>query len=89
MQDTKKEIRSTNPSIYSQDLINLLFHGPIIYAHQLVDAHVAGSLSTAHKYLKQLEESGIIVRKDGRIQKKIGYYNFRLVEALSGEIDLT
>jgi Fic family protein len=89
MQQTKRDIRTLNQAMYSQDLVNLLFRGPIIFANQLVDNHVAGSISTAHTYLKELESAGIIHRSNKRYDRKVGYINSRLLEALSGEIDLS
>lgn len=89
MQKTKHEIRILNPGMYSQDLVSLLFRRPIIFADQLVDSHVAGSLSTAHTYLKELEAAEIIYRSGKRFGRKVGYINSRLLEALSGEIDLS
>lgn len=89
MQNTKQDIRKIGLSIYSQELVNLLFRGPIIFANQLVENHVAGSVSTAHTYLKELEVAGIIQRSEKRYERKVGYVNTRLLEALSGEIDLS
>lgn len=89
MQQTKQDIRQFNPGIYSQELVNLLFRGPIIFANQLVDNNVAGSISTAHSYLKELESAKIIHRSEKRFNRKVGYINTRLLAALSGEIDLS
>lgn len=89
MQRTKHDIRTHNPSIYSQDLVNLLFKGPLIFANQLVDNDIAGSLSTAHSYLKELETAEIIIRSNKRFNRKVGYINTRFLDALSGEIDLS
>ena len=89
MQKTKNDIRVLNQSMYSQDLVNLLFRGPIIFANQLVDNGIAGSISTAHTYLKNLESAKIIMRSEKRFNRKVGYINTRLLDALSGEIDLS
>lgn len=89
MQEFKHSIRELDPNIYSQDLVNVLFLGPIVFAHQLVDYDVAGSLSTAHAYLKKLESAGLLTKSKGRYNRKIGYFNHSLVEALSDEIDLS
>jgi Fic family protein len=89
MQRVKQELRSANTNIYSQDLVNLLFKGPLIFAHQLVKAGIAGSLSTAHTYLKELESMSIVIRSDRRYNRKVGYISNRLLDALSGEIDLS
>jgi len=89
MFDVKREIRALDASMYSQDLVNALFHGPIIFAKQLVERDVAGSLSTAHAYLKKLESAKIIYRSNRRFSRKVGYINVRLLEALRGEVDLS
>jgi Fic family protein len=89
MQEFKHEIRALDANIYSQDLVNVLFLGPIIFAHQLVDHGVAGSLSTAHAYLKKLESAGLLTKSERKYNRKVGYYNDSLMEALSGEIDLS
>lgn len=89
MQQTKQDIRALNPAMYSQELVNILFRGPLIFANQLVEHHVAGSISTAHSYLKDLEAADIILRSNKRYNRKVGYINTRLLEALSGEVDLS
>jgi Fic family protein len=89
MLEFKQEIRAIDNNIYSQDLVNVLFLGPIIFAHQLVDHAVAGSLSTAHTYLKKLESVGLLKKANRKFNRKVGYYNDRLIEALSDEIDLS
>ena len=89
MQELKNKIRETDPKIYSQDLVNSLFRGPIIYANQLVEHGVAGSLSTAHTYLKKLSDMGLLIKTDKRFNRKVGYLNTRLLEALRDEIDLS
>lgn len=89
MQYVKNEIRSQEPKMYSQNLVNSLFRGPIVYAYQLVDHNVVGSLSTAHSYLKRLSEMGLLVKSDKRFSRKVGYINSSLLEALRDEIDLT
>ena len=89
MQELKHEIRELNSSIYSQELINLLFSSPLVFAHQLVEHSVAGSLSTAHSYLKELEAAGFLLKSEKRYNRKVGYFNERLLDALSGEIDFS
>ena len=89
MQELKSQIRGTVPKIYSQDLINCLFRGPVIYANKLVELGVAGSLSTAHTYLKKLSDAGLLIKTNKRFSRKVGYINPRLVDALRGEIDLS
>ncbi|MFC1868314.1 Fic family protein [Thermodesulfobacteriota bacterium] len=89
MQKVKKQIRELDRHMYSQDLVNVFFRGPIIFANHLVDDGVAGSTSTAHSYLKKLESSGLLIRTDKRYNRKTGYINGLLLDALSGEIDLS
>lgn len=89
MQEFKHEIRALDTNMYSQDLVNVLFRGPIIFANQLVDHGVAGSLSTAHTYLKKLESAGLLYKSNMRYNRKVGYINGSLLDALSDEIDLS
>lgn len=89
MQEVKNKIRELDNHMYSQDLVNVLFRGPIIFANHLVDHGVAGSTSTAHTYLKKLETSGLLIRSKTRYNRKSGYLNDYLLHALSGEIDLS
>jgi len=89
MLELKHEIRSLDSNIYSQDLVNVLFRGPVVFANHLVEHGVAGSLSTAHAYLKKLEKEGLLIRAKKRYNRKIGYINGRLLGALSDEIDLS
>jgi hypothetical protein len=84
----KHEIRALDPAMYSQDLVNVLFRGPLVFANQLILHNVAGSLSTAHAYLKKLESAGLLLRSEKRYNRKLAYINVRLLEALSGEVDL-
>lgn len=89
MQNLKQQIRSLDTNMYSQDLVNVLFLGPIIFANHLVDHHVVGSLSTAHAYLKKLASAGLLSREKLRYSRKVGYVSIGLLDALSGEIDLS
>ena len=89
MQEIKNEIRSKEPKMYSQDLVNSLFRGPIVYANKLVDSGAAGSLSTAHSYLKKLSDMGLLLKSGQRFNRKAGYINTKLLDALREEIDLS
>jgi cell filamentation protein, protein adenylyltransferase len=89
MLEVKNKIREIDKKIYSQDLVNVLFRSPIIFANHLVYYGVAGSTSTAHSYLKKLESSGLLIRSDTKYNRKTGYINSHLLNALSGEIDLS
>ncbi|MCL4119283.1 UNVERIFIED_CONTAM: hypothetical protein GTU68_022541 [Idotea baltica] len=85
MREIKHEIRKLDSSMYSQDLVNALFLGPIVFAKQLVEEKVVGSLSTAHSYLKKLEEAGLLIKSDRLYNRKVGYINERLLNALKTE----
>lgn len=89
MLEFKHEMRALGHNIYSQDLVNVLFRGPLIFANQLVEHNVAGSLSTAHAYLKKLESADLLVKSKNKYNRKVGYINGRLLDALSDEIDLS
>ncbi len=88
MQEVKHELRALDSKMYSQDLVNTMFRGPIIFANQLVERDIVGSISTAHTYLRKLESAGLLVKSDRKYHRKTGYINTRLLNALSGEIDL-
>ncbi len=89
MQRIKNDIRKLDSHMYSQDFVNVLFLGPIVFANDLVSHGIAGSLSTAHAYLKKLESEGILFRSKERYSRKVGYINGSFLDALSGEIDLS
>jgi len=89
MQDIKNQIRESEPKLYSQDLVNALFRGPIVYANRLVDLGVVGSLTTAHTYLKKLSEAGLLIKSEKRFDRKVAYINGKLLEALHEEVDLS
>ncbi len=89
MLELKNDIRKLDMNMYSQDLVNVLFRGPIIFASQLVEHGVAGSKSTAHAYLKKLESAGLLFKSKERYNRKVGYVNGSLLDALSDEIDLS
>ena len=89
MQEVKNKIRELDKHMYSQDLVNVLFRRPIIFAKHLVDHGVAGSVSTAHAYLKKLESAGLLLRSQKKYSRKTGYINGHLLDALSDEIDLS
>ena len=66
-----------------------LFRGPIIFANHLIKDDVVGSLSTAHTYLRKLESAGILMKSNELYDRKVGYINGSLLDALSDEIDLS
>ncbi len=89
MQETKNDIRSLDEKMYSQDLVNALFKGPIVFASHLVNIGAAGSVSTAHAYLRKLESAGLLLKANKRYNRKTAYVNTRLLEALQGDIELS
>jgi len=89
MQEVKNKIRALDSNLYSQDLVNVLFRGPIIFANHLVKGDVVGSISTAHTYLKKLESAGILMKANVLYDRKVGYINGSLLDALSDELDLS
>ncbi len=89
MQEVKNKIRDFDIKMYSQDLVNVIFRGPIIFANHLVEDGVAGSVSTAHSYLKKLEAAGLLMRSPRKYDRKTAYINGYLLDALRDEIDLS
>lgn len=66
MEDSCTFIRSTLPSIYSKELVELLFNQPYIRIQNLVEMSLVGR-DTASKHLKALCEIGFLVEaKRGR-----------------------
>jgi Fic family protein len=59
IQEVAKKVRLTLPSIYSKDLVEVLFRSPYCKIKFLEDAGIA-KRQTASTYLKQLEKEGIL-----------------------------
>ena len=59
MASTKQHMRDELPSVYSQDLLNNLFRHPYTRIEAVVN-DIGVSRQTASKYLKQLQEIGIL-----------------------------
>ncbi len=89
MQESKDRIRQLDDNMYSHDLVNALFRRPIVFANQLVKYGAVGSLSTAHAYLRKLSSAGLLIKANQRFNRKTGYINISLLDALSDEIDLS
>ena len=87
MMQTKNIIRNSHPQIYSQDLVNVIFLSPFIYAYFLVDTGIVRSISTAHSYLKKLAELGILEVAPWRINRKTCYVNSKLLSVLTKAIE--
>ena len=86
MNEMKQKIRSLDSNMYSQDLVNTLFLGPIVFTEKLVVHDVAGSISTAHSYLKKLLSANLLQRSTRKYNRRVGYINTKLLEALRGDI---
>lgn len=59
------KVHRYNSRFHSEELISFLFMGPFITAQDMVDANVAGSLTTAYRYLDNLVSAGVIELYDG------------------------
>lgn len=81
MQQYKQQIRSQNPKIYSQDLLNNLFKYPYTKIEFIEnDLHV--SRNTAIRYLEALVKNGILAKH--KIGRDNYYVNSELFVLLSG-----
>ena len=77
--ELKDKIRNENSSVYSADLVEILFSTPILSPSKLSEL-LKCHYTTASKYLKALEKMGILVHKKvGRYQL---YANSRLIKLL-------
>lgn len=64
----KRSIRESLPKIYSSELINALFTNPITFSVILAE-DLGITRKTASKYLRELEEHGVLVgKKSGKYQ---------------------
>jgi Fic family protein len=79
-QRTLEIARTKLPSIYSYELIEILFHQPYCKIAFLVEAGVA-SRNTAGKYLSELEEIGILAMEKSGTESL--YLNKELFKILS------
>lgn len=81
LDDTVEEARLKLPnSLFSKELIEILFEHPYTKIQHLVDKNIA-KRETASKYLKNLETAGIL--KSQRVGKEILYLNTKLYKLLS------
>lgn len=77
---TIEKVKQELPSIYSYELVELLFHQPYCKIGFIVDSGIA-SRNTAGKYLSELEKAGILaMEKSGT---EILYLNTELYKLLS------
>lgn len=76
----KQEFKSRLPSIYNQEILEEMFNSPILSPVSLgkkLDIHY----TTASKYLKKLEEIGLL--KNVKFGKRQLYINYELIEIIS------
>lgn len=83
MQSYKKEIRDSEPRMYSQDLINNLFRHPYTKI-SLLEKDLRVSRITATKYLERLCKMELLSKI--KIGRSNYYLNIRLLNLLSGKI---
>ena len=81
MQQTKHDLRSRLPKLYSQDLLNNLFRYPYTKI-EFIERELGVSRPTASKYLEQLTSAGFVVKQ--RMGKTNFYINEPLFALLSG-----
>ena len=79
MNETKENIKSELPKIYSKDLVEILFMNPYTKIEFLVDG-LGITRQTASKYLSRLEEIGIV--SNTQIQNSKFYINNQLFDRL-------
>ena len=77
MIDVKHRMRDELPKIYSQDLLNNLFHHPYTN-YQLLETELGCGWQTARKYLKQLAEREFVLEM--KVGRKNYYINQPLVQ---------
>jgi Fic family protein len=77
---TLENVKNQLPSIYSYELVEILFHQPYCKIAFLVDAGVA-SRNTAGKYLSELEDIGILAMEKSGTESL--YLNKELFKILS------
>jgi Fic family protein len=79
IQETKTELRTELPRIYSKDLLELLFRHPYTKIGFLVD-ELGITRKTAGLYLREIEEIGIL--KSVKMGRDVYFVNKRLFELL-------
>jgi len=79
LEQTIERVKSELPKIYSKELIEVLFHQPYCKVNHLVNNGIVAR-QAAGKYLKQLENIGII--KGEKVGREILYINIELYKLL-------
>jgi Fic family protein len=82
MDNVSKKINEYSPKFHSEDIVDFLFIGPFFTAQDMVVQGVAGSLSTAYRYLDILVKSGVISLSEGSRGKHKHYINPEFLKAL-------
>ncbi len=77
--DTQEKIRKGAPGAYDKELIEILFEHPYCKT-EIITNRLKVSRITASKYLRQLEEIGVL--KSKKVWKETLYVNTRLFELL-------
>lgn len=79
LEETKSRVQEELPSVYSRELIEIIFQQPYCRISYLVDAGIA-KRQTASEYLKKLEEKGVLMSyKIGRDKVYLNYPLFELL----------
>ncbi len=73
IQSTASEVKSTLPTIYTKELVELIFMKPYCRISDLVESDIA-KRQTASSYLKQLTAAGIL-REVSRGKEKLKIQN--------------
>ena len=79
MEKIETKIKTTNPKIYSKELLEIIFKLPYTKRKNLIDANL-GTAKTVGNYLLELEKMDIL--KSKKVGKEKLYINFRLMNAL-------
>lgn len=87
MLEAKHKLRKDEPNIYSQDLINVLFIEPYIFANTLVKHKIIGTKQSAHNYLKRVEALGIIELLPFKFKRKNVWINKNLLDSINATIE--
>lgn len=81
LDDTIEKVKTILPKIYSKELVEVLFHQPYSRITTL-EEQLGITRFTASKYLKQLEEIGVL--KGKKFGRDMLYINIELFELLKG-----
>ncbi|MEQ8364301.1 MAG: Fic family protein [Cyclobacteriaceae bacterium] len=77
--EIQEKVKSKSPKVYSKELIEILFEHPYCKS-EIITARMKISRITAAKYLKQLQEIGVL--KSKKVWKETLYINTKLFDLL-------